>query len=411
MNQNKYSRVRRLVSALLAAVMLTSSVFFFRGEVYAASDRTGEFENDSNVKKQQKKIAELEKRAAEIKKEISSLNNDIAGLTQQKDGYESLIEVCEGKIEALTQLIAELEGEEEALGEDIESKKAESAELYERIKARMVIAYESGGARSTYLGLIFGADNVFDFLVGVDNAVRIMEYDTRLLNEYRSLTEKLEERYARQEKNLAEQLEAEKKLEEQQKEAEASLAKCESLMADLQKLVSSKKDDAEKLAEERKEADAKLDAIIEELIKKNGATQNVAEGEYMWPLETRYNRITSYFGPRTDPIDGTPANHGALDIYAPYGAKIYASNNGTVVTSLKSKGSYGNYIIIDHGGNVFTLYAHCSKLLVPEGTYVEKGTVIAEVGVSGRVTGAHLHFEVREGKTRVDPLKYVKRPG
>ncbi len=408
MSTGIWARLRRPVSAVLAASMIVSGLVFFHGEVSAATDAS-EYENDSNVKKQQQKIADLEKRQAAIKKEISSLKNDIDGLMQQKENYDALIEVCDSKIKATEELITELNRVEDELREDIETKKAESSELYERIKERMVIAYESGGTKATYLELIFGSESLFDFLVGIDNAVSIMEYDSKLMDDYRELTESLEDEYAKQKENLKIQEETAEMLETQREEAEALASDCEKLMEKARSDMALKQEDADKIAAQRDAADARLDDIIEELIKKNGTTQNVAEGEFRWPLDKNYKKITSYFGPRKDPFTGKPSNHGGTDIYAPRGSNIYASNSGTVVKSATDK-SYGKYIIIDHGGNLFTLYAHCSQLLVSEGTYVEKGTVIAKVGMTGSATGFHLHIEFREGKKRVDALKYLTRP-
>ncbi|MCD8315761.1 MAG: M23 family metallopeptidase, partial [Firmicutes bacterium] len=130
---------------------------------------------------------------------------------------------------------------------------------------------------------------------------------------------------------------------------------------------------------------------------------------FIWPLPTQYTTITSYFGARPDPFTGAASNHGAIDIYAPSGTDIYAAASGTVILS-QSYSTYGNCIIIDHGNGIFTLYAHASKLLVSVGDTVTQGQVIAYVGMTGRATGYHLHFEVRLGSTRVDPLGYVSVP-
>ncbi len=411
MGSKFWARIKRPLSALLAVLLLAYVPMTAGSQVNAASsDEIDKFQNNSSVKKQTQKIADIDKKIADSKKKIASLKNDIDGLLKKKDEYDALIEEYQNKLDATEELIGMLEEEEKSIKDDIDKKLSESADLYERIKARMVVSYKSGGSRATYLELIFGAEDLFDFVVGISNAVRFMEYDTNLMDEYKAVTEGLENDYALHEASLKTQQDLKASLEASEQETQTLLDECTATMKKVQEQVAKNESAADKLEEERKKADAELDAIIEELIKKNGATQNVAEGEYMWPLETRYRTITSYFGNRKDPINGKPSNHGALDIYAPIGSTIYATNNGTVVTSLKSSGSYGNYIMIDHGGNVFSLYAHCSQLLVSEGTYVTKGTPIAKVGVTGRVTGPHLHFEMRNGKTRVDPLGYVTRP-
>ncbi len=143
--------------------------------------------------------------------------------------------------------------------------------------------------------------------------------------------------------------------------------------------------------------------VLEKLLKKK-----VPE-TFAWPLDAKYTVITSPFGKREDPFTGEPSYHGGTDIHAPKGEDIYASKSGTVVKAMRSP-SYGNYVMIDHGDNVFTLYAHCSALLVKKGDTVRQGDVIAKVGRTGSATNYHLHFEVLEGKTRVDALDYVDKP-
>ena len=116
------------------------------------------------------------------------------------------------------------------------------------------------------------------------------------------------------------------------------------------------------------------------------------------------NHISSDYGPRTNPYVGF---HKGIDIGMPMGTPICATKDGTVSTSLYSNGSYGYYIVLDHGDGIQTLYAHCSELLVSVGDVVTKGQVIAKVGSTGNSTGPHVHFEVRINGERVDPLPYL----
>lgn len=100
-------------------------------------------------------------------------------------------------------------------------------------------------------------------------------------------------------------------------------------------------------------------------------------------------------------------NHNGIDIAASVGTNIYAADNGTVTYSAYNNGGYGYMIQIDHGNGIETYYAHCSELLVPEGTVVAKGDLIAKVGNTGRSTGAHLHFEVRKNGIPMNPSSYL----
>lgn len=129
-------------------------------------------------------------------------------------------------------------------------------------------------------------------------------------------------------------------------------------------------------------------------IKKNGS--------FIKPIS---GRITSCYGPRT-PTDIVSANHAGVDIGANTGADIVASMEGKVEV-VSSQGDYGNHLKITNG-EISTLYAHCSKIVVNEGDSIKQGQKIAEVGSTGRATGPHLHFEIRRNNKTVDPLKIVE---
>lgn len=100
-------------------------------------------------------------------------------------------------------------------------------------------------------------------------------------------------------------------------------------------------------------------------------------------------------------------SHTGIDLAANVGTDVYAADNGTVIYSQYNDGGYGYLIQIDHGNGIITYYGHCSELLVPAGTVVAKGDLIAKVGNTGRSTGAHLHFEVRVNGSPTDPLAYL----
>lgn len=117
---------------------------------------------------------------------------------------------------------------------------------------------------------------------------------------------------------------------------------------------------------------------------------------------SNYQLISSRFGWRSRD------NHKGMDIAAAAGTAIYAAAAGTVTTaSYGWGGGYGNYIIINHGKGVQTLYGHCSSLNVSQGQYVSQGQLIARVGSTGQSTGNHLHFEVRVNGIAQDPQNYV----
>ena len=113
-------------------------------------------------------------------------------------------------------------------------------------------------------------------------------------------------------------------------------------------------------------------------------------------------RLSSAFGIRADPIDGSLRVHRGIDIAGPYGAPVRAAADG-VVTFAGKAGGYGELVRIEHGDGVETLYGHLSALLVRPGMSIRRGTVIGAMGSTGRSTGNHVHFEVREDGIAVDP--------
>jgi murein DD-endopeptidase MepM/ murein hydrolase activator NlpD len=118
---------------------------------------------------------------------------------------------------------------------------------------------------------------------------------------------------------------------------------------------------------------------------------------YVWPTAAR--TITQYYG----------LHHTGMDIAGPVGTAVYATKSGTVIKSQDGwNGGYGNYIIIDHGGGITSLYGHNSVRYASLGEYVEQGQTIAVIGSTGRSTGPHLHFEIRVNNRHTNPLQYIR---
>ena len=123
---------------------------------------------------------------------------------------------------------------------------------------------------------------------------------------------------------------------------------------------------------------------------------SVGTGTWAWPTNQGYT-ISSPYGWRVDPINGSRSLHTGVDIAGTgYGSPVYAGDNGVVITS-EMHGSYGNYIIINHNNGYYTSYAHMSKLIAQVGDTVGKGQIIGLVGATGRATGPHLHYEAWYG--------------
>lgn len=124
----------------------------------------------------------------------------------------------------------------------------------------------------------------------------------------------------------------------------------------------------------------------------------------LWPVE---GQITASFGERIDPFNGEGAFHAGVDISAPVGSPIIAPADGTVVFA-DFLGGYGRAVVLDHGHGITTRYGHLASFAVAAGQFIHRGDTIGHVGLSGRSTGPHLHYEVRINDTPVNPHKYLR---
>ena len=132
----------------------------------------------------------------------------------------------------------------------------------------------------------------------------------------------------------------------------------------------------------------------------------ITPGRLGEPIVNWKSYLTSGFGMRKDPFTGVQKHHSGIDIARPKGTEIYATMGG-VVTKAAPFGTYGNTVMIDHGGGITTLYAHCSSVFVTVGQEVSQGEHIAAVGSTGRSNGNHLHFEYRINGRAVNPINYL----
>jgi murein DD-endopeptidase MepM/ murein hydrolase activator NlpD len=134
-------------------------------------------------------------------------------------------------------------------------------------------------------------------------------------------------------------------------------------------------------------------------VEKHPPDHGSVDAEFIWPIA---GTVVSSFGPRSGTF------HDGIDISAPEGMPIRAVAAGEVIYSSQLRG-YGNLIIIRHENGLVSVYSHNRKNLVEQGAKVDKGEIIGEVGSTGRVSGPHLHFEVRRGNRARDPLEYLPR--
>ena len=170
----------------------------------------------------------------------------------------------------------------------------------------------------------------------------------------------------------------------------------------------SRRAEEERQAEEEEEEPQEEETYTEEEDEPDdsgsGSGSSGSSGVFTWPVPSSYY-ISSPYGYRVHPIEGTYRLHAGTDIAANYGSNIVAADSGTVIAAMYHW-SYGYYVMISHPSGYVTMYAHCSQLLVYAGQQVSRGEVIALVGETGEATGPHCHFEVRVNGATVDPMLF-----
>ncbi|MBQ9993663.1 MAG: peptidoglycan DD-metalloendopeptidase family protein [Clostridia bacterium] len=346
------------------------------------------------------KQASLEAEQATIKSKISQLEANQASAQEQVNAISDLIDNIESQITTVNEKIAVQEAEIADLQAEIDAKEDEINESYEKFKSRVRAMYITGDITGGMEILLSAGD--FEGFLSTMTYIEIMsEHDDAIVAALTEDKEGFQSQKALVEDKKAE-VEAEKailsvkkeELDEQKAQADALLSQIAADKAVLQ-------EEQIKIDKEMQSARAALDAII------NAAAANSTETDYVggswkWP-SPGYGRVTSKFGWRS----WSQSYHKGIDIGAPTGANIVASNAGTVVTSSYNAGGYGNYVIIDHGGGYMTVYGHLSRRSVSVGQKVGRGQVIGLCGSTGRSTGPHLHFEIRVNGTAQNPLNYL----
>ncbi len=360
----------------------------------------------SSLNSLKSKKTSLQSQKDELANELTAIQADKNNKLSEKSNLDAQIEVLNEQISTSEQLIA-------ALGEQIVSCEAEIAEAevaeaeeFELFKKRVRAMEESG--TTSYLGVILGAESFSDMLARVEVITDIMTYDRELMAELKATRERKEEAKAELEASLAENESIQAELVSQRKEASDKSAQVDALLAEIDESYQLTSSEIAALESDISAVQKEI-AKIEEEQRKAAQQSKYVGGDFLWPLPSPYytNYLTQGFKYRVHQFTGKYGLHGAIDIGCPKGTNIYAANDGTVVTSTYI-GSYGNYVMIDHGGNVYTLYAHMSQRLVSKGDKVTRGQVIGKVGSTGYSSGPHLHFEIRENGTYVDPLTKFK---
>lgn len=368
-----------------------------------------------SIADKQEAISEANKLKKQLQSGLTDVKNVISGLEKSKKNLSAYISeldttlsLAQAKILELNTLITDKEAEIKKTTEELnEAIKTEESQ-YEAMKNRICFMYERG--ETMYLEILMSTQSFGEMINKADYIEEFTAYDRRMLEKYQATREYVEICKA--------QLEAEQVvLEEAKTDVEAEEAALETLIAEKEKEIAAYENDIsnrEKLlaeyeaeiAAQNAEIKALEDAVAAEKAALASATRRKYDGGmFAWPAPS-YTRISDDYGYRMHPILKVKQFHNGIDMAAPGGSPILAAYDGTVTAAAYSS-SMGNYIMIDHGDNLYTIYMHASKLYVSKGAEVVKGQKIAAVGTTGRSTGNHLHFSVRLNGSYVSPWDYL----
>lgn len=392
-------KTNKKIRILLLGVMLCATALLLPGQKTMAGEAT-----DATVKSYEQQIAELAAKQQDALNRLQSIRNDYSDAQTTKQTYDEIVELTIKKKNLTMQQLDAITVQIENKQADIEEAEAGIEKQKTAFLERMVTIYEEG--ESSYIGLILGADDMVDFLSRVDMVTSILEYDQQVITELEENTAKLEVALVELEDALALQTSAITDLEASIKEANSMADEAQAYMETLAQNESAQLQNYYNAKALKDELNAKLEERLRQLQEQE--KKSYVGGDLGWPLpvDVRYT-VSSEFGWRT--LWGASDYHLGIDLACAANTAVYAANAGTVIES-QYHYSYGNYVLIDHGGGIATLYAHMNERWVSAGDSVVQGQQIGLVGTTGSSSGYHLHFEVRENGTVTEPRNYINLP-
>ena len=447
----KRKRAFSIIAIVLAVLMLLSLVV----SVIPMRAHADELDELSALRARKE---ELTNQVQEIKERIMGLAETHANVLEQKAALDEQNRLAEEQLALIEEEIDRYEELIRSKGQEVEAAKNREDFQLERYRVRVRAMEESGGYN--ILALIMQSENVGQLLSAIDDMGQIMESDKQIQHDYEEAREETEQIKAQYEEEKSTYEGRQQELRGEQASILADVQRAEDLLTELEDEVSravieykeaqlaqesaaaaiantiasyNARKAAERAAEQAVAAQAVEQAKVQvqEMMQANmeavaagyepayseeqirqvaeeaqtSYAAGTQESGFVWPLPCS-TRVTSRYGNRSDPFTGETRYHSGIDIdgFGNDGAPVVAAASGEVITAAYDS-SYGNYVIIDHGGTS-TVYAHMSGLAVSEGQTVGQGQTIGYVGATGRATGTHLHFEVYVGDGRVDPAQY-----
>ena len=359
-----------------------------------------------NVKNQindtEEEIKKVESSLSDAMKEIQELEGDIAEV-------EYNLEKLQANLKKLNNEISELEKKLEQAEKDYD-------ERYKIACDRVVSQYKYG--KITFLDVLLNSSSLTDFLNSYHTVEQIMSVDQELLDDL----EKEKQQITEDKQTLQDKKD---KLNEEKQQVEKQKVSLSNKKSTKQKMVSQLNSQESALQQQKEEYYKELENIqaelrrIAEAVSKNNGGGNYSGGTLQFPCPG-FSRISSRFGSRGAPLAGGSTYHKGVDLAAPMGTSILAAESGTVIAVSKTcthnygkskscgcGGGFGNYVMVNHGNGLVTVYAHCTSINVGLGEKVTRGETIATVGSTGASSGFHLHFGTLLNGTYVDPAPYI----
>lgn len=345
-----------------------------------------------------------------INKEIASLKTTQAKQEKEKANARTQINLVKKQINILNSDIKTANDNLLEKQRELEAKKTEIQETDALFKDRLKAMYimRRGGTISTLLTV----DSFSQLLTATDTLQRISTADTDLLKELDEQKKTIEREEIAIQERINALVEKQGTLEEKQNELAGLMQTLDDQLSETEALQAAARETQKEVYAQYLDAKQAVEAEFG-----TSESGSFVGGEWIWPVPTN-GYISSGFGRRN--IYGVWEHHTGIDIATGWGQgwpaisgqNIVASNSGVVTKVVNGYRDYtgygyGNYVIIDHGGNNFTLYGHCKSVSVKVGDVVTQGQKIATVGSTGNSTGPHLHFEIRLNGSCVDPAPLI----
>ncbi len=391
----KTKHLKKIISLSLASITVSGICM----NVSAGNGLT-----DATVKSYKEQLQDIKYKQEAAMNELNKVRSEQSAVYTEMGTLDELIgynnelkKLAEGQLDNIEKQITEKKTTILETEEDITRQ-------YNAFLDRMVQVYMDDN--TDYIELILGAESLVDFLTRVDRVSAIFEYDEKLiktLNENKVLLEEAKQSLLQSEETQQIRVsELEQAIKDNQALYDVKLGYINELENNEAKWL--QEYTYNKQLEDQKNRE--LEEYLAELQRKS-QSQYVG-GAIGWPLEMGVNYyVSSEYGWRN--LWGVQDFHLGIDLACANGTNVYAANSGTVLVS-EYHYSYGEYVLIDHGGGISTLYAHMSERLVSAGESVSAGQHIGYVGLTGSTSGYHLHFETRVNGQTDNPRNHIVLP-